>query len=265
MGRKYFILFIILAMESFLVMAQQDTIYKKELFIEQQDTLAYRMLWPVNFDAKKQYPLVLFLHGAGERGNDNEKQLVHGSSLFASHENRKKFPAIVVFPQCPTNSFWSNTIVDRSKRGMERLVFQNGGEPTKPMALVLKLMDSLSAKTYIKKDQVYVAGLSMGGMGTFEILSRNPDMFAAAISICGGGNEEAASKYAKKVPIWVFHGAKDEVVHPNFSIKMVSAILKTGGYPKFTLYDDANHNSWDPAFAEPDFLSWLFSKKRNTQ
>lgn len=265
MDYKYYMLFMFFAMESFFVMAQQDTIYKKELFIEQQDTLGYRILWPANFDKEKQYPLVLFLHGAGERGNDNEKQLVHGSALFAQDGNRTKFPAIVVFPQCPANSFWSNATVDRNKTGKGRLVFQNGGEPTKPMDLVLQLMDSLITKPYIRKDQVYVGGLSMGGMGTFEILSRRPNMFAAAIPICGGGNREAASRYAQKVPVWIFHGAKDNVVHPDFSIEMVSALLKAGGQPKFTLYDNAGHNSWDAAFAEPDFLPWLFSKKQNTQ
>ncbi|MCB0470047.1 MAG: phospholipase, partial [Flavobacteriaceae bacterium] len=105
-------------------------------------------------------------------------------------------------------------------------------------------------------------GLSMGGMGTYEILSRKPDMFAAAFAICGGGNPELTENYATKIPMWIFHGAKDDVVNPQLSIDMVSAILKFGGKPNFTLYADDNHNSWDSAFAEPELLLWLFSKTK---
>jgi predicted peptidase len=102
-------------------------------------------------------------------------------------------------------------------------------------------------------------GLSMGGMGTFELLSRKPDVFAAAVAICGGGDPDSVTEYASEVPLWAFHGAKDNVVAPQQSITMVSALLKEGGLPRFTLYDDADHNSWDPAFAEPGLLPWLFS------
>ena len=107
-------------------------------------------------------------------------------------------------------------------------------------------------------------GLSMGGMGSFELLSRRPDIFAAAIPICGGGDPNSVSGYAKNTPLWVFHGAQDNVVNPLQSMEMVSALLKAGVYPKFTLYDFANHGSWDPAFAEPDLLPWLFSHKKTT-
>ena len=102
----------------------------------------------------------------------------------------------------------------------------------------------------------------MGGMGTFEILYRKPETFAAAFAICGGGNAETVSKYASNTPLWVFHGAKDDLVDPQLSIAMVSADLKAGGKPNFNLYADANHNSWDSAFAEPQLLPWLFSKSK---
>jgi predicted peptidase len=130
------------------------------------------------------------------------------------------------------------------------------------MALVMDLMDKMVEKPFVKTNQVYVMGLSMGGMGTFEIIYRKPELFAAAIPICGGANPESALAYAKSIPLWVFHGAKDDVVDPNLSINMVSKILNNGGFPRFTLYDFANHNSWDPALAEPELLTWLFSKSK---
>ena len=239
----------------------QETLYQEAFYIQDQDTLKYRIMYPKDFNEDIQYPVILFLHGAGERGNDNQKQLVHGSKLFASDKTRSEYPAIVIFPQCIRESYWSNATVDRSSYPIS-LKFPANAEPTKPMKMVIDLMDEFTSKPFVKKEQVYVGGLSMGGMGTFEILSRRPDMFAASFAICGGGNTELAEKYALKVPMWIFHGANDDVVKPQMSIDMVSAILKYGGKPNFTLYADANHNSWDPAFAEPNLLPWLFSKSK---
>jgi predicted peptidase len=121
------------------------------------------------------------------------------------------------------------------------------------------LVNKLLREGYIDKKKVYVGGLSMGGMGTFEILYRCPKTFAAAFPICGGGNSEYVGKYAKKVKIWAFHGAKDDVVPPKYSETMANAIKSNGGVIKFTIYPNDNHNSWDSAFAEPDLLPWLFS------
>jgi len=241
--------------------AQHQDLYGTKTFINNLDTLNYRILYPKNFSENKQYPLVLFLHGAGERGSNNTSQLAHGSKLFASDENRDAFPAIVIFPQCPQDDYWANASVDRTTQPLT-LKFANGGEPTKALSLVIKLMDDMVAKPFVNKQQIYVGGLSMGGMGTFEMLSRKPAMFAAAFAICGGGNTEAAKTYATTTELWIFHGAKDDVVIPQLSVDMVSAILKYGGTPNFALYADANHNSWDAAFAEPELLPWLFSKSK---
>ena len=210
-----------------------------------------------------KYPVVLFLHGAGERGSDNTKQLVHGSKLFLNPGFRKKHPAIVIFPQCPKDDYWSNVRIDRSKSGREKFDYQQQAPPTTSLRLVMALMDKIVAAPFTKDDQIYVGGLSMGGMGTFEILSGKPGMFAAAFPICGGGNPELTDRYAKNTALWVFHGARDDVVDPSFSKEMVAAVKNAGGNPKFTLYKDANHNSWDPAFAEPGLLPWVFSHKRN--
>jgi len=241
--------------------AQDKSLYKKEIYVSGNDTLPYRILLPLNYDASKKYPLILFLHGAGERGNDNEKQLVHGSSLFLRDSIREKYPAIVLFPQCPENSFWSNVHRFDDKHGEERHVFQTGGEPTVAMVLVQQLLKKIIQEYPVEKKQVYVGGLSMGGMGTFEIVWRNPKLFAAAFPVCGGASVTYA-KRLKDVHWWVFHGAKDDIVVPQFSQRMVTALEDIHADVKFTLYPEANHNSWDSAFAEPELLPWLFSIKK---
>lgn len=243
------------------VKAQDLNLYEKHLFIKDGDTLPYRLLLPANYDPGKKYPLVLFLHGAGERGNDNEKQLIHGAKLFLTDEAKSKFPAIVVFPQCASNSYWSNVAFKSLPDGGRDFIFTTGNEATTPMKLAQELLKDLMKKYPVIKRQVYVTGLSMGGMGTFEIVARNPKLFAAAMPICGGG-APASAKKLKKTEWWVFHGAKDVVVPLKYSEEMVEALKKVKAPVRFTVYPEANHNSWDPAFAEPDFLSWLFSKKK---
>ncbi|WP_339662460.1 prolyl oligopeptidase family serine peptidase [uncultured Polaribacter sp.] len=254
---KYVSIIVLLSVSNLLVAQHQES-YSKEFFISQSDTLSYRIMMPEDFDATKQYPVVLFLHGAGQRGTDNEVQLVNGGNLFASEKNRKDFKAIVIFPQCREDSYWSNAKIDRSTMpfGIE---FPVDEKPTKSLNLVMQFIEKLSAEPYVDKHKIYVGGLSMGGMGTFEIVSRKPTLFAAAFTICGGGNPETTKTYAKNTPFWIFHGANDNVVDPKLSLKMVNAILENGGKPNFTLYSKDNHNSWDSAFSEPNLLPWLFS------
>jgi predicted peptidase len=241
--------------------AQELSLFEKHFFISNGDTLPYRLLLPENYDATKKYPLVFFLHGAGERGDDNEKQLIHGAKLFLREDVRKNYPAIVVFPQCAQNSFWSNVAFSVDNEGKNKFDFFGGGEPTKAMALAQGLLDQLLSSYPIQKKQVYTGGLSMGGMGTFELVRRNPKLFAAAIPICGGANPVTAEQL-KKTNWWIFHGAKDDVVSPVLSQQIYEALLKVKANVKFTLYPEANHNSWDSAFAEKELLPWLFSQQR---
>jgi predicted peptidase len=245
-----------------LQLAGQDlTLYQKENFRLNKGVLPYRILYPESFDKTKKYPLVLLLHGAGERGNDNELQLAHGADLFVNPEMRKKFPAIVIFPQCPTDDYWSN--VDRRSIDDKRnYLFREDGEPTPAMKMLIAFIDEFVKKSYIDRKRLYVGGLSMGGMGTFELLSRKPRLFAAAFPICGGGNPNTVKAYAKEVSLWVFHGAQDDVVPIHHSEVMVDALKKAGADVKFTVYPDVQHESWENAFAEPKLLPWLFSHKR---
>src|SRR5690606_23353100 len=195
----------------------------------------------------------LFLHGRGESGKDNQKQLTHGAELFLRDSIRARYPAIVIFPQCSNESFWSNVYInrDRSEKGVFNFV--KGGEPTTAMRLLLGFINEFKEKPFVDKDRIYVGGLSMGGMGTFEILRRERSTFAAAFAICGGDNVQNVKKY-RKVPLWIFHGEMDDVVPPKYSEIVVNELRRLGSDVKYTNYPDANHNSWTPAFAEPDFL-----------
>ena len=236
----------------------QERDFLAEQFISEGDTLNYRILYPEAFSEEKEYPLVLFLHGAGERGSDNELQLTHGKELFLQNP---EYPAIVLFPQCPVNQYWAKIDYEEGPDGNRNFKFINEGEPTRPLSLVMGLLDQMLESGVVKLDQVYLGGLSMGGMGTFELLARKPNTFAAAIPICGGGNPDAVSAYAKNTDLWIFHGAKDNVVPQELSITMAKAINAAGGTADLTIYGNADHNSWDPAFAEPNLLKWLFSNK----
>ncbi|WP_411031634.1 alpha/beta hydrolase-fold protein [Spongiimicrobium sp. 3-5] len=236
--------------------AQDLAAYEKRVFKQGKYTMPYRILFPDNYDQDKTYPLLLFLHGSGERGQDNEAQLIHGAKLFPQKEVREKFPAIVVFPQCPKESFWSNQ--DRAGDKIYRFNFHKKGKPTLAMATVQKLLKNLRRTLSVDKDRIYVGGLSMGGMGTFEIVRRNPKTFAAAFPICGGANPEIAPMLTK-VNWWVFHGEADNTVNYSYSQKMVDALKDEGGKVKFSLYPGVGHNSWDNAFAEPELLPWLFA------
>jgi len=244
-----------------LLFSQSTNEYSTRMFInEKQDTLLYRMLVPRE-DLKKKLPLVIFLHGAGERGNDNAKQLTHGASLFLKEENRAQFPAYVIFPQCPENDYWSSVKIDRVELPL-KLEFDYNLPITKSLNSVRQLIREFVKSGNIGTDRIYIVGLSMGGMGTFEIIHRFPKLFAAAISICGGGDTKLYSKKAAKIPFWVFHGETDNVVQVEYSRSMVSILKSQNANTTYTEYPNVNHGSWENAFQEPEFLSWLFSQKK---
>lgn len=236
--------------------SQDLKLYEKESFVYENDTLNYRILKPLNYNPNKQYPVHLFLHGSGERGNDNSSQLTHGGMLFLKKENREKYNSWVIFPQCSKNDRWPSLSTDQWNKTINNKITK----PNKSLGLVIKLMDEFIEKKQVDKQRIYVSGLSMGGMGTFEILFRRPNMFAAATPICGNGIPQLAKLYADKVPLWIFHGSDDNVVSPKYSLTMAKAIIEAGGSPKMTLYENTGHGSWNNAFAEKNFLTWIHSK-----
>ncbi len=216
--------------------------------------LGYRLLKPRNVNAAKKYPLVLLLHGAGERGSDNTAQLKHGASTFLNPETREKYPCFVLVPQCPAEQTWSAV-----KGWTGAAAFEE--EPTVPMTLVLGAVDALLKELPIDKGRLYVTGLSMGGFGTWDILTRQPQRWAAAVPICGGG-DPARIGVAKGVALWAFHGVKDTAVPVIRTQEMVAALESAGGAPLYSEYPDVGHDSWKIAYEEPEFLPWLFAQKR---
>lgn len=259
--KKIFLITVLTILIGQCLQAQDKALYEKHAFVFRGDTLLYRLLLPENYNPGKTYPMVLFLHGSGERGNDNEAQLIHGGELFLRDSIRKNFPAIIVFPQCPAKDSWANTSGKNDSSGKRIFKFKPTGKATKTMWLVERLVRKIINQYPVTKKQLYVGGLSMGGMGTFDIVRRNPKLFVAAFPICGGADSSIAHQL-KNVNWWVFHGGKDQTVDPMYSQIMVHALEQEHAAVKFTLYPEAAHNSWDNAFAEPGLFTWLFSNKK---
>jgi predicted peptidase len=213
---------------------QSENVFEGEVTVKVK--LKYLLYLPENYkkNSENQWPLVLFLHGAGETGDDLEKVKIHGPPKLIN--KGKKFPAIMVSPQAP-------------RRGWE------------PIALNA-LVDEVASKYRVDKDRIYCTGLSMGGYGTWALSCAYPKKFAAIAPICGGGNPVEAKKIAH-LPIWVFHGAKDTVVRPAQSEAMIKALKSAGAKDvQYTLYPEAAHDSWTATYDNAEFWEWLFKQSR---
>lgn len=227
--------------------------FSYETFVsEKGDTLQYRQLYP---DAAKfrKYPLVIFLHGSGERGNDNEAQLKWGVYNFATDENMSLHPAVVIAPQCPNGASWSNFTRDAQMKLQPT--------PSKPMELVIALVHKLVKTLPIDSTRIYITGLSMGGYGTYDAMERYPDLFAAAVPVCGAGDVSQAPKIAK-IPTWIFCGAEDPAVDPVNSLNMFKALVAAGARPGFTQYPEVGHFSWIEAYSDAMMLEWMFRQHK---
>lgn len=204
--------------------------------------MPYRILIPRNYDSTKSYPLHVFLHGIGERGNDNEKQLSVGAIQFQADSVREKYPSFVVFPQCPEAEYWFGNDVMNTIKG---------------------LIDSLLTLYLIDENKVSIGGFSMGAYGTFAMVAKYPGLFQSAVAISGDGDEDRAGDMSK--PTWqLFAGARDGVVSSSKTEKMATALSKAGATVIFKLYPEADHtNVWQNAFSEPGFFSRLFNTERS--
>ena len=217
------------------------------------ETLNYRIYLPANIPAGKKVPLVLFFHGAGERGDDNTAQLKHGVTNLVQYAMTNG-PAIVIAPQCPKDQQWVNTNWSAPSHIMPSM-------PSSPMKLALLLLQDALAKLPVDLNRVYVTGVSMGGYGTWDAIQRKTDLFAAAIPICGGGDSTRAQSL-KNIPIWAFHGDKDTAVPVTRSRDMVSALQACGGKIQYREYPGAGHDVWTRTYADPSVLAWLFAQHR---
>jgi len=203
--------------------------------------MPYRLFVPPDYDKTHHYPLILWLHGAGSVGTDNFKQ-ISGASLRGTHtwtapQVQAKHPAFVLAPQSWTGS-WPTDF------------------PT-----VLELLNAVENEFSIDSARIYVAGQSMGGFGTWYFIATRPDLFAAAIPLCGGGNVSNARLIAH-IPIWAFHGESDRTVPVTESRKMIAAIRQAGGDPRYTEYKGVGHEVWFRTFQEPGLIEWLFAQHK---
>jgi predicted peptidase len=196
--------------------------------------LDYLLYLPKEYAQQPAWPLLLFLHGAGERGENLDLVKAHGPPKLIA--TGKEFPFIVVSPQCRQDHWWQ--------------AFE-----------LAALLDDIEAIYKVDQDRIYVTGLSMGGYGTWSLAAYQPRRLAAILPICGGGNPHLASVF-KSVPAWVFHGAKDTIVPLDRSRVMVDALEKAGGTVKFTIYPEANHDAWTETYANPEVYQWLLQQKQ---
>lgn len=215
-------------------------------------TLPYQIFVPDPLPANQKLPLVLFLHGAGERGNDNTNQLKHGAMDLIRYAQSNE-AAVLLFPQCPRNKRWAEVNWNAPTHTMPK-------QPSDPMTLVFKLLDEKMKKLPIDKNRIYVTGISMGGYGTWDILQRRPGFFAAAMPICGGGDVTGAP-LMKSTPIWIIHGDQDKAVPVSRSRDMVAALKACGGVIRYTEIPGAGHDVWTRTYADVSMLKWLFSHR----
>lgn len=240
--------------------AQHYGSFLKLWFIRDTDTLPYRLLLPAHYNPSKQYPLVLFLHGSGGRGNNNGSQLNTVNNVFHNDKLMLRYPAIVVFPQCAKRSSWNTMIRRRDTAKKWTYTFPADVEPRKDLQMVMDLIKELETNYPVDKDRLYVGGLSMGGVGTYELVHRMPDTFAAAFVICGAGDTKNA-KDMKQTAWWLFHGQKDSAIYAAQAEAMEVALKKAGADVKLTIYPEDGHDSWDDAFKEPGLFAWMFEQK----
>ncbi len=233
--------------------------FEKKVYVSVSgDSLNYRFLRPEVEKKGKKYPLVLFLHGAGERGTDNEKQLLHGSQMWLNPVNRDKYPAFVLFPQCPESAYWAYV---KSPRSFEPSQMPSNVLLSPLFSTLKELLDSCLNMPQVDKKRIYVVGLSMGAMGTFDMTIRYPNIFAAAIPICGTVNP-ARLEAAKKVKFRIYHGDSDNVVPVDASRQAYKALKAAGADVQYIEFPGVGHLCWNTAFKQDDFMKWLFSQKK---
>jgi predicted peptidase len=244
--------------------AQDFSAYEKHYFDAPELNMPYRYLRPQSFDSTKKYPLVIFLHGAYEKGFDHESQLNIGGRFFLRDSIRKNYPAFVLFPQCPVADLWAyfETKIDPSTGNVTEVNFPFNKKSTDVSSVLMSLIDSLKRSDKIDPSRVYIGGLSQGGMGVLDLIARYPNVFAAALSICGAGKESTAKNFAGKTALWLFHGDADDVVPVSFSRDYFKRLQKLRADVLYSEYKGVKHNSWVNAFSEQALMQWLFSKRK---
>lgn len=224
--------------------------YKNEPF-------KYLVLPPAKIEPGKKYPLVLFLHGAGERGTDPSVNLrMHFPAHMAKPEQREKYPCYLVVPQCRNNAMWMEA--HWSKRESTPLK----EKPNDQLAMAIAVLEKSIKSLPVDKQRVYLTGLSMGGFGSWELAMRRPELFAALAPVCGGGDERQAAKL-KNIPIWTGHGDADGAVWVGRTRQLVDAVKQAKGNVKYTEFKGVGHNSWTPFYTDKNgVVPWMFKQHK---
>ncbi|MFQ3598131.1 MAG: prolyl oligopeptidase family serine peptidase [Chloroherpetonaceae bacterium] len=248
------LLLFVLAGVSFSLCAQQEySRFKTDFFEHRGLKIPYRFFTPAVTSSQKTYPLVLYLHGAGERGNDaSNLVLKNGAWEFAKRQTQ--YPCYVLVPQCPKEMKWSPY---QKELGYYRL----SDTASLIQELLIELLNDVQRRYLVDTSRVYVVGISMGGFGTWELVMRNPSRFAAAVPICGGGDVTQVRRI-QHLPIWVFHGTDDQVIPVHWSRTLVDSLKALGSPVQYTEFPNVGHNAWSPAFANEALYEWLFSQKK---
>ena len=224
--------------------------------LQGQSTMPYRLFCP---KATEKLPLVIYLHGSGGLGNDNEKQMglgnIFGTRVWALPENQEHFPCYVVVPQ--TDVGWVRYDLSQENSGPAKIL-EGLGEGVRR---AFEVVDSLSREFNIDQRRIYVAGQSMGGAGVWHMLAQRPSFFAAAVICCGSNSTEDGTG-SIHTPLWNFHGDSDRTVPVSVSRDRIAARRKAGGQPLYTEYAGVDHNVWQWAFTEPALVKWVFSQRR---
>jgi predicted peptidase len=216
----------------------------------------YRLLVPDRIEPGKKYPVVLFLHGAGERGDDNKAQLKYLPTWMAEPKMRAAYPCFLIAPQVPNDQKWVNAPWDKKT-----------GQPlpekmSDSMNIAVGILDEILKTEPADPDRVYLTGLSMGGYGTWDLAERMPKRFAAAVPICGGGDDMKSDRLVG-LPLWAWHGDADPAVPVERSRQMIEAIKKAGGNAKYTELPGVGHDSWTKAYTDPQgAIPWMFEQRR---
>lgn len=230
-------------------------------------SMPYRLYVPEGYDGKQTYPLVLFLHGGGERGSDNEAQLLanQGATVWAKPEEQAKRPCFVLAPQA--HSTWDGGF-GLTRNSQNTIDLSNVFEPTKDLKLAYKVLNEVLSKYKVDKSRIYSTGVSQGGFGTWNINIMHPDLFAAMVPICGGADPKLAGKLINK-PIWAFHAESDPIIPVSYTRNMSEALKNKGSslkyteYNKFTYIKPIEHFSWVLAYQNEEMREWLFKQKKN--
>lgn len=215
----------------------------------------FRWSAPDQLDAGKTYPLILFLHGSGERGNDNSAQLKNGVTPILEGAAKLGEKCFLIAPQCPEELWWAP--IDPT-----RMHLISADKPNALLDAVVALIGETMKNHPVDPKRIYVTGLSMGGFASWDLLGRMPEKIAAAIPICGGGDPALVARY-KDIPVWAFHGEADPIVPVAATRQMIAALEKAGSKPKVTFYPEVQHDSWTQTYADPEVIRWLFAQRKN--